>query len=56
MSGETRFLPKISTPKKDASSAKAVKLSYANKGPWMGPEAAKAYGIVSKIVNRADEV
>jgi ATP-dependent Clp protease, protease subunit len=23
---------------------------------WMGPEEAKAYGIVSKIVNRADEV
>jgi ATP-dependent Clp protease protease subunit len=23
---------------------------------WMGPEAAKAYGIISRIVNRADEV
>jgi ATP-dependent Clp protease protease subunit len=23
---------------------------------WMGPEQAKAYGIVSRIVNRADEV
>ena len=30
--------PKISTPKNEASSAKAVKLSYASSGPWMAPD------------------
>src|SRR5260370_1790679 len=36
--GGTRLRPKISTPKKLASSIKAVNVSYIRSGPWTGPD------------------
>src|SRR6202171_1670022 len=34
----TRLRPKMRTPKKLASSMKAVKVSYIRSGPWIGPD------------------
>jgi len=36
--GGTRLRPKMRTPKKLASSMKAVKVSYIRRGPWIGPD------------------
>src|SRR5260370_22380073 len=36
--GGTRLRPKMRTPKKLASSMKAVKVSYIKSGPWIGPD------------------